>query len=252
MTGEDVKLAVREKYGQIASEGSSCCGPSCGCGTDTEEALAVIMNDKYNTSHKDIVETADLGLGCGTPTAFADFKQGQTILDLGSGAGIDVFLAARAVGPTGKAIGLDMTPEMISRANANKEKLGIANAEFFRGEIENMPLESGSVDHIISNCVINLVPDKAKAFAEMHRVLRTGGRFTVSDIVTVGSIPEDVRADMLLWAGCVAGAVGKNEYLDIIRAQGFDDVRIDAEKPYSLDPSVPFGLVSITVSAVKA
>ena len=165
------------------------------------------MNNKYNDENAPIIEAADLGLGCGTPGAFADLEKGMTVLDLGSGAGIDVFLAAQEVGPLGKAIGLDMTDEMIKRANANRQKLGILNTEFRKGEIEDMPIESNSVDRILSNCVINLVPDKRKAFSEMYRVLKKGGKFTISDIVSIGEIPESVRSDMQLWAGCVSGAI---------------------------------------------
>ncbi|MEK9136911.1 MAG: methyltransferase domain-containing protein, partial [Bacteroidota bacterium] len=172
-------------------------------------------------------------------------------LDLGSGAGIDVFLAAKAVGPNGKAIGLDMTDEMLKRARANKVKLGISNAEFWKGEIENMPVESNTIDRIISNCVINLVSDKSKAFSEMHRVLKPGGKFTVSDIVSVGKIPDDVRRDMELWAGCIAGALDKNEYLQIVREAGFKDLTISAEKPYNLEGNTSFGLESITLTATK-
>jgi SAM-dependent methyltransferase len=178
-------------------------------------------------------------------------QEGMTILDLGSGVGIDVFLAAEKVGPTGKAIGIDMTDEMLERANRNKDKLGIANAEFLKGEIENMPIESKSVDRIISNCVINLVPDKRKAFAEMYRVLKEGGKFTVSDIVSIGTIPEDTKKDMNLWAGCVAGALDKNEYLRIVREAGFKDLVVVAEKPYHLEKNVSFGLASITLAATK-
>ncbi len=252
MTPTDIKRVVREKYGTIAEEGSSCCGPGCGCGTDTSaETFAFMMNDRYTDVDEQIVQAADLGLGCGTPTAFADMQEGMTVLDLGSGAGIDVFLAAKKVGPTGKAIGLDMTDEMIKRARRNKAKLGIENAEFWKGEIENMPVESNSVDRIISNCVINLVPDKRKAFAEMYRVLKPGGKFTISDIVSIGDIPANVRRDLELWAGCVSGAIDKDEYLHIVRDAGFKNITVVAEKKYALDQDVPFGLVSITVVAEK-
>jgi SAM-dependent methyltransferase len=251
MTNEEVKNAVKETYGKIAVEKTSCCGPNCGCETDDSQVASVMMNDKYTDVNEKIVEAADLGLGCGIPTAYADMQEGMTILDLGSGVGIDVFLAAEKVGPTGKAIGLDMTDEMLERANRNKDKLGIANAEFLKGEIENMPIESKSVDRIISNCVINLVPDKRKAFAEMYRVLKEGGKFTVSDIVSIGTILEDTKKDMNLWAGCVAGALDKNEYLRIVREAGFKDLVVVAEKPYHLEKNVSFGLASITLAATK-
>lgn len=252
MTTSDVKEAVRDKYGKIASAGSSCCGPNCGCGADNSaESVTLMMNDRYTNVDDQIVQAADLGLGCGTPTAFADMKEGMTVLDLGSGAGIDVFLAAKKVGPTGKAIGLDMTDEMLKLARRNKAKLGIENAEFWKGEIENMPIESESIDRILSNCVINLVPDKRRAFAEMYRVLKPGGKFTISDIVSIGEMPANIRKDLELWAGCVAGAVDKEEYLQIVRNAGFKNLSVVAEKKYSLDQSVPFGLVSITLTAEK-
>ena len=251
MNTDDVKDAIREKYGDLARSGSSCCGPSCGCGTDDSAVSSILMNDDYTSAHEAIVAATDMGLGCGTPTAFAELTEGMTVLDLGSGAGIDVFLAAKAVGPAGSAIGVDMTDDMIARANANKAKLGITNAEFRKGEIEHLPVESNSVDRIISNCVINLVPDKNHAFAEMFRVLKPGGSFTVSDIVSVGQIPDDVRKDLLLWAGCVAGALDKEDYLQTVRNAGFRDLHIVTEKPYHLDQSVSFGLESITLTARK-
>ncbi len=247
----DVKETVREKYGQIAASSSSCCGPNCGCAPDNEEVLSIMMNDKYTNVDQQIVDAADLGLGCGTPTAFADMREGMTVLDLGSGGGIDVFLAAKKVGPTGKAIGLDMTDEMLKLARKNKIKLGIENAEFHKGEIEDMPIESSSIDMIISNCVINLVPDKRRAFSEIYRVLKPGGTFTISDIVSIGQIPADTRKNLELWAGCVAGALDKEEYLGIIREAGFKNVTIANEKKYTLEEDVPFGLVSVTVTAVK-
>ncbi len=249
---DELKKSIREKYGEIAEKSGSCCGPNCGCGSETDEqVLNVMMNDKYTSVDQQIIEAADLGLGCGTPTAFADMKEGMRVLDLGSGAGIDVFLAANAVGPTGKAIGIDMTDEMLKRARINKAKLGITNTEFWKGEIEDMPVESDSIDRIISNCVINLVPDKRKAFSEMYRVLKPGGRFTISDIVSIGQIPADVRKDLELWAGCVAGALDKEEYLQIVREAGFTNLKLEKEKSFSIEKSVPFGLESITLTAEK-
>jgi arsenite methyltransferase len=251
MKTDEIKQVVEEKYGTIAVSRGSCCGPNCGCGSDDTKAVSVLMNDEYKGVDEKTREAADLGLGCGTPTAFAELKEGMTVLDLGSGAGIDVFIAAKAVGPSGKAIGLDMTKEMLQLAKANKSKLGIMNAEFRRGDIENMPLESDSVDYIISNCVINLVPDKSKAFGEMYRVLKTGGKFTVSDVVSFGEIPEEIRKDEELWAGCVAGALDKDEYLRMVKQAGFDDLQIVTEKPYKLEQGLPFGLESITISGTK-
>ena len=251
MSDSEIKSAVKEKYGEIAKKSSSCCGPTCGCGTDAGIAGTITMNDLYSDVDKEVRESADLGLGCGTPTAFADIEEGMTVLDLGSGAGIDVFVAAKKVGRSGRVIGVDMTEEMIKRAEANKAKLKAANTEFRLGEIENLPVAPGSVDRIISNCVINLVPDKARAFAEMYRVMKQGGKFTVSDIVSVGQIPEDVRKDLTEWAGCVAGALDREEYLGIARATGFRDVTVVSDKPYTLDVTVRFGLHSITVSGTR-
>ena len=251
MDAEKVKEAVRDKYGKIAATATSCCGPNCGCGDGAGPEYTVLMNDEYQGIDKTILESADLGLGCGTPAAFADLAEGMTVLDLGSGAGIDVFIAAKAVGPAGKVIGVDMTDEMLVKANANRQKLGIAHAEFRKGEIEDLPVLSASVDRVISNCVINLVPDKRRAFAEIFRVLKPGGRFTVSDIVSVGQIPEDLRKDMLLWAGCVAGALDKEEYLSVVRDAGFTDLDIAAEKSYDLGREIAVGLRSITLTARK-
>jgi arsenite methyltransferase len=251
MDSDTIKSAVKEKYGEIARVSSSCCEPSCGCGTDSSVAESITLNDLYEGTDEKIRELADLGLGCGTPTAFAELVEGMRVLDLGSGGGIDVFVAAKLIAPGGKAIGVDMTEQMISRAEANRKKLGIENAEFRYGEIENLPVETGSVDRVISNCVINLVPDKTVAFKEIFRVLKAGGKFTVSDIVSVGQIPEKIRNDMLQWAGCVAGALDKEEYLSIVRESGFIDLRIAAEKPYQLDSSLPFGLRSITLTATR-
>jgi SAM-dependent methyltransferase len=251
MSDTTIKEAVKEKYSQIAIQASSCCGPSCGCGTDTGVAGQIIMNDLYDNADPAIRRSADLGLGCGTPAEFADLQPGQTVLDLGSGAGIDVFLAAKEVGPTGHVIGVDMTKEMVKRARDNKLKLGAANTEFRLGEIESLPVEPGTVDRIISNCVINLVPDKRSAFREMHRVLKPGGKFAVSDIVSVGAIPPSIRNDMAEWAGCVAGAVDRDEYLDIARQAGFSDVRIARERGYRLPDGTSFSLLSVTVTGTK-
>ncbi len=251
MSDNTIKDAVKEKYGQIAKQSGSCCGPSCGCGTGDGIADTITLKDLYNDVDARIRENADLGLGCGTPVAFAELRSGMTVLDLGSGAGIDVFVAAKEVGPTGRVIGVDMTKEMIARAEANRTKLGATNTEFRLGEIENLPVEPDSIDRILSNCVINLVPDKRRAFAEMYRVLKTGGSFTVSDIVSVGPIPEPVRKNLLEWAGCVAGALEREEYLRIIGEAGFRNVEVVAEKPYALDPTVTFGIHSVTIRAMK-
>jgi len=246
-----IKEEVREHYARIVAGGESCCGPACGCGTETAETPEVAMNLPYAGVEKEIVAAADLGLGCGTPAAFADLAAGMTVLDLGSGAGIDVFIAARAVGPAGKAIGVDMTDAMLVRAEANRRKLGIANAEFRKGEIEHLPVETATVDRVISNCVINLVPDKSVAFSEIYRALKPGGGFTVSDIVTRGTIPDRLRNDPELWAGCVAGALEQEEYLRIVRQAGFVGLDVAADRAYPMPPGSTFELHSITLRAKK-
>ena len=251
MSDSEIKSAVKEKYGEIARNSGSCCGPSCGCGTDDGIAGTIIMNDLYSDADPEVRQSADLGLGCGTPLAFAGLEKGMTVLDLGSGAGIDVFLAARQIGASGRAIGVDMTEDMIKRADINKTNLKAVNTEFRLGEIENLPVASGSVDRIISNCVINLVPDKSRAFAEMHRVLKPGGKFIIADIVSVGPLPESLRKDMVEWAGCVAGAVDQEEYLGIARNAGFRNVTVVSDKSFNLDPQVSFGLHSVTVRGTK-
>ena len=228
-TAEELKETVRQKYGEIALQSkevneTSCCGSGC-C---SDEAYN-IMNDDYATL-EGYNPDADLGLGCGLPTQFAKIKKGDTVLDLGSGAGNDVFIASKTVGENGKVIGLDMTEAMISKANANKEKLGFTNVEFRFGEIENMPVENESIDVVLSNCVLNLVPDKEKAFSEIHRVLKNGGHFTISDIVISDDLPEKIRKTAELYAGCISGAVKKEEYLELISRSGLKDVRILKEK----------------------
>ena len=250
MSEVTIKEAVRAKYGQIAKQ-SSCCGPRCGCGTESGVAGHIVMNDLYITADPMITGNADLGLGCGTPAEHADLQPGMTVLDLGSGAGIDVFLAARAVGPSGYVIGVDMTKEMVKRARENKVKLRADNTEFRFGEIENLPVDSVTVDRIISNCVINLVPDKRNAFREMYRVLKPGGKFAVSDIVSVGAIPGSIRNDLAEWAGCVAGALERDEYLALVREAGFSAVRIARERAYDLPDGSSFQLLSITVTGTK-
>jgi arsenite methyltransferase len=235
----EIKAEVRQHYARIAEEArtrpaqqsSACCAPeSAGCGcSDSDAALETLMS--YSDEDlRQLPEGADLGLGCGNPVAFAGIRTGDTILDLGSGAGIDVFIAARQAGPGGHVIGVDMTEAMVATARKNAAKIEATNVEFRLGEIEALPVEDESVDMIISNCVINLVPDKAKAFSEMFRVLKPGGRFSVSDIVTDGEVSDQRRADLSLWAGCVSGAVDRNVYLDVIVKTGFRDVAIVAER----------------------
>jgi SAM-dependent methyltransferase len=252
---DDVREQVRLRYAAAATAASGCGGAGTGlascCAPDLtldKHGAEVFGAALYGGENEPALAAS---LGCGVPTAVADLHEGETVLDLGSGAGGDVLIAARRVGPAGRAIGLDMTDEMLALARKNRETLGIANAEFFKGEIEDMPLESDSFDRIISNCVINLVPDKRKAFAEMYRVLKPGGKFTLSDIVSIGVIPDSLRDDLGLWCGCVAGASDRDEYLAIVKEAGFTEITIAKEKPYDLEETVAFGLESITFTAQK-
>jgi arsenite methyltransferase len=233
----DVKQTVRTKYAEAAKRVStsgetSCCGEEkkCGCGEESKTAL-------YDAAEIDALpEKAVLAsLGCGNPTALAELKPGEIVLDLGSGGGIDVLLSARRVGPTGKAYGLDMTDEMLALAEENKARSGLANVEFLKGEIEAIPLPDNSVDVIISNCVINLSGDKDKVLSEAFRVLKPGGRFAVSDIVVRGEVPEEIRHNMLLWAGCVAGALQDSEYTAKLEAAGFTHIGIEAMQVYEAE-----------------
>lgn len=229
-TNEDLKRVVRETYGQIAQEGvtnNSCCGPkdtSC-CGSDVNYAS---FSEDYS-SLKGYNPEADYGLGCGLPTEFANIKEGDTVVDLGSGAGNDCFVARHFTGATGKVIGVDMTAQMIERARANAAKLGYENVEFRLGEIEHLPVRNGEADVVVSNCVLNLVPDKRQALAETFRILKKGGHFSVSDIVTYGPIPDSLRKEAALYAGCVSGALEKEEYLKLIEEAGFRNVKIQKE-----------------------
>ncbi len=257
-TDQEIKNDVKEKYGEIATaktpssaaNASSCgTGSSSCCGTGIDSLVQ--MSLEYDPDELSAIpEGADMGLGCGVPTAFAELKRGSTVLDLGSGAGIDVFIAARHVGPSGKVIGVDMTEAMIERAKLNAAKISAANVEFRLGEIESLPVDDNSVDRVISNCVINLVPDKTKAFREIHRVLKTGGSFTVSDIVVDGAISPAERENAALWAGCISGALDRKEYVAIIRNAGFTNVTIVSEKKYNyrLEDAQ---LSSITISGTK-
>ena len=238
MSDTTIKETVREKYGAAAREAqkgnqANCGGGSCGCGSGPDPVTA----DLYHQS-----ETAGLpegavlaSLGCGNPTALAELKPGETVLDLGSGGGIDVLLSARRVGPTGKAYGLDMTDDMLALARENQRKAGVSNVEFLKGEIENVPLPDNSVDVIISNCVINLSSDKRKTLKEAFRVLKPGGRFAVSDVVCRGEIPAPVRRSMELWVGCVAGALEENEYRALLAEAGFKDVGVEPTRIYQFE-----------------
>ena len=241
MSGENIREVVKEKYGQAAlrvtNGGSGCCGATAATG-----ACDPITSNLYDaTQAQQIPETALLAsLGCGNPTALAELKQGETVLDLGSGGGIDVLLSARRVGSTGKAYGLDMTDEMLALANENKREAGATNVEFLKGEIENIPLPDNSIDVIISNCVINLSADKSRVFAEAFRVLRPGGRLAVSDVVTRGEILPEIRRSVLLWVGCVAGALEENDYRGKLGATGFEEIEIEPTRVYRVEDAREF------------
>jgi arsenite methyltransferase len=223
----DIKEAVREKYSQAALRAGSCCGPA---------SSSPITSKLYSDLETgELPEAAVLAsLGCGNPTALAELKQGETVLDLGSGGGIDVLLSGRRVGPTGKAYGLDMTDEMLALARENQKKAGAQNVEFLKGEIEHIPLPDNSVDVIISNCVINLSADKDQVIREAFRVLKPGGRFAVSDVVTRGQVPEELRRDMLLWVGCIAGALEEDDYKARLKAVGFESASIEPTRIYQV------------------
>ena len=227
----DIRDAVRERYGSIASGDGGCCGGGCGCGDGGNASALGYTEDQKQA----IPQGSNLNLGCGNPLGHAAVRPGETVLDLGSGAGIDVFLASREVGPTGRAIGVDMTPAMISRARKNAAEGDYANVEFRLGEIENLPVADQSVDLIISNCVINLSPAKPRVFAEAMRALRPGGRMVVSDLVLTRSLPDEVRRSVEAYVGCVAGAMQEEEFLAAMRNAGFDDVEILEQRGYATD-----------------
>lgn len=272
---EDIRKKVRQTYARAATGGGGCCGPakspaktSC-CGTPSAKDLSERVG--YTGEElSSIPEEANLGLGCGNPVALASLREGETVLDLGSGGGIDCFLAARRVGPGGRVIGVDMTPEMIHLARENAQKNGVPNVEFRLGEIESLPIADAAVDAAISNCVINLSPDKERVFREIFRVLKPGGRMMVSDIVLTGELPEKVKASVAAYTGCIAGALQRDDYLAAIRAAGFKDVKVVAETgvPDDLWTSLPLAgdgprisredvraalraVVSVKVSALK-
>jgi SAM-dependent methyltransferase len=225
-TSEELKKTVRQKYGEIAvqSKETSCCGTSC-CSDESFN----IMKDDYATV-KGYNPEADLGLGCGLPTQFAKIKKGDIVIDLGSGAGNDCFVARAETGDEGRVIGIDFTPEMIEKARANVVKLGFSNVEFRHGDIDKMPVEDNTADVVVSNCVLNLVPDKDAVFSEIYRVIKPGGHFSISDIVLSGELPETLKEDAMMYAGCVSGAIQKQEYLDLIHKNGFNNVILQKEK----------------------
>ncbi|HII07580.1 MAG TPA: arsenite methyltransferase [Methanotrichaceae archaeon] len=234
MKDQDAKKVVKERYGRVAEKASSCCCSSTCCGTAKPEEIGKKIG--YSEKELDAVPSgSNLGLGCGNPIALASIRAGETILDLGSGAGFDCFLASKKVGSKGKVVGVDMTEEMVVRARANASEDGYENVEFRLGEIEKLPVENDSVDLVISNCVINLVPDKKTAFKEAYRVLRPGGRLMVSDIVLLRELPEFIRESVEAYVGCVSGAALRYDYLDSIRSAGFEDVRVIDESAFSLD-----------------
>jgi len=241
MSGMDIKTIVKEKYGEAAlrvkSGGSSCCGATASNGC--ADPITSNLYDAAQTGQ--LPEEAVLAsLGCGNPTALANLNAGEVVLDLGSGGGIDVLLSARRVGPTGKAYGLDMTDEMLALANENKRKARVENVEFLKGEIENIPLPDNSVDVIISNCVINLSADKDRVLREAFRVLKPGGRLAVSDVVTRGDIMPEIRKSVLLWVGCVAGALDENDYRNKLSAAGFEHIDIELTRIYRAEDAREF------------
>ena len=228
-TAEQIKEMVKQKYSEIATQdksvnSSSCCGATGSCGE-----VYNIMSEEY-AGMEGYDPNADLGLGCGLPTQFAQIKKGDTVIDLGSGAGNDCFIARAETGESGKVIGIDMTPAMIDKARENAEKLNYNNVEFRLGDIEKMPVTANTADVVVSNCVLNLVPDKAAAFCEINRVMKPGGHFSISDIVLVGTLTPKIQQTAEMYAGCVSGAIQKEEYLDLIKKHGFTNIKIQKEK----------------------
>ncbi len=241
MASTDIKEVVKEKYGQAAlrvtTGGSSCCGATA-AGASCDPITSNLYNDSQALQIPE--EALRASLGCGNPTALAQLNPGETVLDLGSGGGIDVLLSAKRVGPAGKAYGLDMTDEMLALANENKRKAGATNVEFLKGEIENIPLPDNTVDVVISNCVINLSADKGRVLREAFRVLKPGGRFAVSDVVTRGEVSEAIRKSVLLWVGCVAGALEESDYRNKLVSAGFEQVEIEPTRIYDVEDAREF------------
>jgi arsenite methyltransferase len=242
MSAEDLKATVRERYGQAAlrvttAGKTSCCSTSC-CGASEDPITSNLYTEAETACLPE--EAVLASLGCGNPTALAQLHEGEVVLDLGSGGGIDVLLSARRVGPTGKAYGLDMTDEMLELARENQRRAGVENVEFLKGEIEAIPLPDSSVDVIISNCVINLSTDKSRVLAEAFRVLKPGGRFAVSDVVIRGEVPSDIRRSMELWVGCVAGALTEQQYLDSLELAGFEEIGIEPTRVYEFEDAKAF------------
>lgn len=252
MEKKRIKEVVKGRYAKIAKQDQQSCCPSCGCA-----ASSLLQAKGTGYSREDLEHVPGesvMGLGCGNPTAIAELKAGEVVLDLGSGAGVDVFLAAKKVGDTGKVIGVDMTEEMVERATSITRDYGYRNVEFHLGQIENLPIEDESVDAIISNCVINLSPDKSKVFREAYRVLRPEGRLTVSDIVSEENIPAEMRNNLNAWAGCIGGALEQQEYLTKIKKAGFENVQVVSRREFYVEGAesqAPTKFLSITVKAYK-
>jgi len=252
MREKEIKEVVKGRYAQIAKQDQESCCSSCGCGVSPlvqAEAVGYLRKDLA-----DIPEETVIGLGCGNPTAIAELRTGEVVLDLGSGAGVDVFLAANKVGPNGRAIGVDMTEEMVDKAEGIARDYGYHNVEFRLGEIERLPVGDESVDAIISNCVINLSPDKSKVFQEAYRALKPKGRLIVSDIVSEGALPDEIKDDPDAWAGCIAGALEQQEYLEKIKKAGFQNIELAASREFYIENKenqTKEKLLSITVKAYK-
>ncbi len=253
----DIKKIVRDGYAKALSRETSCCSSSSCCGGVTQ-AEDVSKKVGYSDAELNAVPAgANLGFGCGNPVALASLKEGDVVLDLGSGAGFDAFLSAQRVGKTGRVIGVDMTPEMVAKAKENAKKGNYANVEFRLGEIEKLPVEDNSIDVIISNCVINLSPDKETVFKEAYRVLKAGGRLMVSDLVLVKDLPQEIKGSVEAYVGCLAGAIKKDEYLGFIRQAGFQDIKVISEAGYPMDAMfdnlepAQDAIVSIKVSGLK-
>lgn len=238
-TAEQIKEVVRQKYGAIAEQpdANSCCGPTSCCGPEIEANVPIMMAQDYRELNGYVAD-ADLGLGCGLPTQFAQIKPGNVVVDLGSGAGNDCFVAREETGETGRVIGLDMTPPMIDRARKNAKALGFTNVEFVYGDIEDMPLPENLADVVVSNCVMNLVPDKRKAFSETFRILKPGGHFSISDIVLKGELPEGLQHDAEMYVGCVSGAIQKDAYLHLVQDAGFTNIQVQKEREITLPDDV--------------
>jgi len=236
MGAEEIKVEVRKAYGRTAQGGGGCCsGDTTCCGSAVDTSRIGKCIGYSDADLENVPPGANLGLGCGNPIALASLRYGETVLDLGSGAGFDCFLAAKRVGETGKVIGVDMTMEMVERARKNAQEGGYGNVEFRLGEIEDLPVEDGSVDVIISNCVINLVPDKSRAFSEAFRVLKPGGRLMISDLVLLQKLPDAIKESVQAYVGCLSGATMKEEYVGAIKESGFEDVDILEEVPFPVD-----------------